>query len=242
MCCPLCGKTRIRLVAFTDAAGALRIRISDDGRGIDAELLRAAVVRKGLARKDVAAQLRDAELFEFMFLPGFSSKDQVTEISGRGYGLDAVQTIIKDLGGNLAVTSRLNSGTTFELNLPLTLSVLRTLVVDIAGQTYAFPLGRLFRALALPSTEIQSVEGRLHFSIGDEQIGLVSAHQVLQFPPPLTSQEVIHVVVLGTAERRFGMVVDAFLANETVLVKPLDPRLGKVHLGSVARILASGTE
>jgi two-component system, chemotaxis family, sensor histidine kinase and response regulator WspE len=227
-------------IAAEHTAGALRIRIADDGRGIDPERLRRAVVRKGLSREEVAAQLSEAELLEFMFLPGFTSRDTVTEVSGRGYGLDAVHTIIKDLGGKLSVASQPGRDTTFELNLPLTLSVLRTLVVDVAGEPYAFPLGRLFRAVMLSPEQVDSIEGRLSFMLGNEQVGLVSAHQVLQLPGAATTGDLLHVVVLGAADRKFGLIVDAFLGEERVLVKPLDARLGKIKDVSAACVLPNG--
>ncbi|WP_256199953.1 chemotaxis protein CheA [Verrucomicrobium spinosum] len=126
----------IRLEA-RHSAGMLMIEVTDDGRGIDLEMIRSAVVRKNLTTAALAAELSAAELLEFLFLPGFSMKDTVTHLSGRGVGLDVVQAMAKEVGGGARISSNLGSGTQFQLQLPLTLSVLRTLIVEVGGETYA---------------------------------------------------------------------------------------------------------
>ena len=146
------GKPRegaIRLEA-RHSAGMLLIEISDDGRGIDPEALRRAVVAKQLTTAELAAELTEPELLEFLFLPGFTMKESVTHLSGRGVGLDVVQTMVKEVGGAVRVSSQPGKGTEFQLRLPLTVSVLRTLLVEIGGEPYAFPLARIASALKLP--------------------------------------------------------------------------------------------
>jgi two-component system, chemotaxis family, sensor histidine kinase and response regulator WspE len=236
-----CGKPAAGKVTLSaeHSAGALHVSVSDDGRGISVEHIRRSVVRRGMVREEVAAQLSESELFEFMFLPGFTSKDTVTEISGRGYGLDAVHTLINEVGGKLNVTSSPGNGARFHLELPLTLSVLRTLIVDIGGEAYAFPLGRLLRTVKVPAEEIRVAQGCQYFTLFGEQIGIVSASQLLQLESG-SNGETLSVVVLGNRMRRFGIVVDKFVSEETVLVKPLDPRLGKVKDISAAGLLPDG--
>ena len=131
----------------------LRIRVSDDGRGIDLDALRERIVRKSLATGDMASTLDRQELLEFLFLPGFSTAQQVTDISGRGVGLDVVQSTAREIGGSARIDTELGRGTVFELELPITLSVIRALLVDVAGETLAFPLARIEREVTASSTQ-----------------------------------------------------------------------------------------
>src|SRR5215831_9583602 len=120
-------------------AGTLAITIADDGGGIDLERLRTKVVERRLTTADMARTMTDAELLEFLFLPGFSTAGAITEYSGRGVGLDVVQTMVRTVGGSVRISSQLGQGTTFHLQLPITLSVVRAVLVEIAGEKYAFP-------------------------------------------------------------------------------------------------------
>ncbi|WP_038161040.1 hybrid sensor histidine kinase/response regulator [Verrucomicrobium sp. BvORR106] len=226
----------IRLEA-RHSAGMLMIEVTDDGRGIDLEMIRSAVVRKNLTTAALAAEMTDAELLEFLFLPGFSMKDTVTQLSGRGVGLDVVQTMAKEVGGGARISSNLGRGTQFQLQLPLTLSVLRTLIVEVGGETYAFPLARIAGALKVPRDQIESVEGREHFRFGDQQVGLVTAHQVLGVPDAPAAEAEVPVLVLGDKNSRYGVVMDRFLNERELVVLPLDPRLGKIKDISAAALM-----
>ena len=143
-------------------AGMLQIVLADDGRGIDLERLRAKVVERGLTTAAVAAQLSETELLDFLFLPGFSTKEHVTEVSGRGVGLDVVQSMVHAVRGSVRVTSRPGQGTRFVLQLPITVSVIRALLVEIAGEPYAFPLSRIDRIFMLDRNDLRELEGKQH--------------------------------------------------------------------------------
>lgn len=219
------------------SGGMLLVEVSDDGRGIHLDALRAAVLRKELTTPEVVSKLGDAELFEFVFLPGFTMRETVTDISGRGVGLDVVKNMAKEVGGTARVSTQFGQGTTFQLCLPLTLSVLRTLLVEIAGEPYAFPLGRIGTVLKVPREKIQSIEGREHFTLGSEQVGLVTARQVLAITEAMPAQAELPVVVLGDTSGRYGVVVDRFLGERELVVRTLDPRLGKVKDISAAALM-----
>jgi two-component system sensor histidine kinase and response regulator WspE len=221
-------------------AGMLQITLSDDGRGIDPAQLRAKVVERGLASAAMAEQLTEAELLEFLFLPGFSTKEKVTEISGRGVGLDVVQSMVRAVGGVVRVSSQVGQGTRFTLQLPITMSVVRALLVRIAGEPYAFPLNRIDRIVMLPKSSILVLEGRQHFMMDDQPIGLVEASQVLALPAGGGDAEVIPVVVASDRSHRFGVVVDEFLGERDLEVRPLDVRLGKVPNINSASVLEDG--
>lgn len=222
------------------SAGKLLITVSDDGRGVDVEQLRASIVRKKLSIPETASHLSEAELLEFLFLPGFSMKDTVTEISGRGVGLDVVQSMIKAVRGAIRISSTPGRGMRFTLQLPLTLSVVRALLVEIAGEPYAFPLGFIARTLRLPEKDVSATEGRQHFAFDGRQVGLVGAHEVLGKPAGRRDPGELPVVVVGDGEHRYGLVVDKFLGEHEFVVQPLDSRLGKVKDIAAAALMENG--
>jgi two-component system sensor histidine kinase and response regulator WspE len=228
----------VRLEAH-HSAGALQIVVSDDGRGIDLERVREMVIGRGLADADVTARLSEAELLEFLFLPGFTLKEAVTQISGRGVGLDAVQDMLKQVRGTVRVSTSPGAGTRFQLQLPLTLSVVRTLLADIGGEAYAFPLAHVVRAVKTRRSAIRILEGRQHFDFDGRQVGLVSAHQVLSVGAQPAGDE-IAIIVLGDQHDLYGLVVDGFLGGHELVVQPLDPRLGKIRDISAAALTPDG--
>lgn len=220
-------------------AGMLHITLADDGRGVEVERLRERAVAKGLVAQAVAERLGELELLEFLFLPGFTTSDRVTEISGRGVGLDVVQSMVKAVGGTVRVASQPGRRTVFTLQLPITMSVIRALLVQIAGEPYAFPLTRIDHILPVPQAAIRTVEGRQYFDRDGAATGLVLAAQILELvgPPP---PDPMPVVVVSDRGQQFGMIVDAFLGERDLEVRPLDPRLGKVADINSASLLESG--
>ena len=229
----------IRLEA-RHVAGTLQVRLSDDGRGIDPERVRAKVIDRALAPAAMAAKMTEAELFEFLFLPGFSTKSEVTSLSGRGVGLDVVQSMVQSVGGSVRLTSQLGTGTCFTLQLPITMSVIRALIVHIAGQPYAFPLSRLESIQRVDASTVETLEGRPFFTLNGESVGLVPATQVLDLPQTPSTTECLSVVVLSDRGSRFGVVVDEFLGERDLDVRPTDPRLGKIPNISTASVLEDG--
>lgn len=224
-------------------AGRLVIEISDDGAGVDLEALRRAIVRRRLASEETAARLSQAELLDFLLLPGFSMRDTVSEVSGRGVGLDAVQEMVRHVRGSLRLTQAPQCGLHFRLELPLTLSVVRTLLVEVAGEAYAFPLGRVLRASAVARSEIEQTEGHQHFRHDGRAVGLVSAAQVLQRPEAEAAHEREHVpvVVVGEADRIYGIAVDRMLGERLLVVQPLPAALGKVRDIAAGSLTDDGT-
>ena len=221
-------------------AGMLQITLSDDGRGIDIENLRSKAVTRGLVAKQVADQLSEVELLEFLFLPGFSTKDNVTEISGRGVGLDVVQSMVKAVGGSVRVATQLGRQTTFTLQLPITMSVIRALLVSIGGEPYAFPLTRIDQIIFCHHADIRTVEGRQYFQRDGVSIGLVMAAQILETSATASTADPMPIVVVSDRGQQFGMIVDAFLGERDLEVRPLDPRLGKVPDINSASLLENG--
>ncbi len=230
----------IRLEA-RHSAGMLVVSIADDGAGVDIERLRRAVVERSLASESVASKLSESELLEFLFLPGFTLRDEVTEISGRGVGLDIVHAMVKSVRGAIRLQTQPGKGLRVQLHLPLTLSVVRALLVQVAGEPYAIPLTQISRTLNLPRPHIETLEGRHYFLLGDQQIGLVSAHEVLECGEPVLAGEELPVVVLGDRSCRYGLIVDRLLGQRELVVHPLDFRLGKVEDISAAAFMEDGS-
>lgn len=222
------------------SSGMLSIIVRDDGRGIDPETLRKKVVERGLTVDAMAENLSDAELMEFLFLPSFSTRDEVTEISGRGVGLDVVHSTVQEMRGVVRATSTPGQGLQFHMQLPLTLSVVRALLVEIGGEPYAFPLARIDRTLKLHRDNVEVMEGRQYFTLGSQHIGVLSANQVLELLEPALQQDELPIVVLGERLDRYGVVVDRFLGERNLVVQTLDPRLGKVQDVGAAAILENG--
>jgi two-component system, chemotaxis family, sensor histidine kinase and response regulator WspE len=230
----------IRLEAF-HRGGMLAISITDDGRGINPDWLRQKIITQKLATAEMVAQMKDPELLEFLFLPGFSTAQQVTEISGRGVGLDIAKSMAQEVGGTVRAGSQPGKGTSFHFQLPLTLSVVRTLLVEVSGHPYAIPLARIEHVLTVEPEQIADIESRQYFTMNQQNIGLIAAHQVLELPPVSHPGEALSVVVVGDQSNAYGLVVDRFLGERDLVVRPLDPRLGKVPDISATSLLGDGT-
>ncbi len=234
------GEGTIRLEA-QHSAGNLLITVSDDGCGIDLANLRNRIVQKKLTTPEAAEQMSESEILEFLLLPGFTTKQKVTEISGRGVGLDAVQAIVREVRGAIRIWTEFGRGTTFQMRLPLTLSIVRALLVEIRSQPYAFPLVHINRALKVAKKDIEVVAGRQNFCFEDRQIGLIAANQIFGGTGDSPLGELVSVVVIGSKANCYGVVTEKFLGERELVIKPLDPRLGKIKDISAGALLDDGS-
>ncbi|SDV03333.1 hybrid sensor histidine kinase/response regulator [Pseudomonas mucidolens] len=230
----------IRLRA-SHQAGLLVLELSDDGNGVDLDRLRGAIVDRNLSPLETALRLSEEELLTFLFLPGFSLRDKVTQVSGRGVGLDAVQHMVRQLRGAVVLEQTAGQGSRFHLEVPLTLSVVRSLVVEVGEEAYAFPLAHIERMCALAPDEIVQLEGRQHFWHEGRHVGLVAAHQLLQRPAGQASDDTLKVVVIRERDVVYGIAVERFIGERTLVVLPLDERLGKVQDISAGALLDDGS-
>ncbi|WP_426386184.1 hybrid sensor histidine kinase/response regulator [Pseudomonas brassicacearum] len=230
----------IRLRA-SHQAGLLVLELADDGAGVDLDRVRRSIVERGLSPEQTAASLSEEELLTFLFLPGFSLRDKVTEVSGRGVGLDAVQHMVRQLRGAVVLEQTAGEGSRFHLEVPLTLSVVRSLVVEVGDEAYAFPLAHIERMCDLAPEDIVQVEGRQHFWHEGRHIGLVAASQLLNRPATKGSSQTLTVVVIRERETIYGVAVERFIGERTLVVLPLDERLGKVQDISAGALLDDGS-
>ncbi|MDN7701627.1 MULTISPECIES: hybrid sensor histidine kinase/response regulator [Burkholderia] len=222
------------------SAGSLLVSVIDDGPGVDMDALRAAVVRQRLTDDETAARLSDPELLEFLLLPGFSMRDAVTDVSGRGVGLDAVQEMVRGVRGAVRIFNEPGAGMRFVLQLPLTLSVIRSLLVEVGGEPYAFPLAHVRRTLELAHDDIDVLEGQPHFPFDGRRAGLVAAHQLLDAGEPDVARASTAVVVVGGEPELYGVAVDRFLGERMLVVQPLDSRLNKIQNIAAGALLENG--
>jgi two-component system sensor histidine kinase and response regulator WspE len=232
---PETGTLRLEAV---HRAGMLMIMLSDDGKGINLAKLRQKILQRGLADEAIVDNLTESELMEFLFLPGFSTSSNLTEISGRGVGLDVVHDMVHEVGGIVRAFSTPGKGVSFHLELPLTLSVIRTFLVEIAGEPYAFPLARIDRCVVLSEEDLETVEDRQYFRFGNTNIALVDIHDVLEIEEPVSHPDGLPVVVISDRSHAYGLLVDKFVGECDLVVRPIDPRLGKIpDISSVAVML-----
>ena len=221
-------------------SGMLIITVQDDGRGIDHEMIRCKIVEEGRATAEMAARLGRAELLEFIFLPGFSTAVNVTEISGRGFGLNVVHSMLREVGGSSKIESQLGQGTVFRLMLPITLSVLRAVLAEVNGVIFALPIAHIDRLLMLNQNDIRPGASAAYFHLDNERIGLVMAQDVFHWPRPEKKPDNAAVVVISEHNSRYGLQVDRFIGSREIVVMPLDERLGKIPNISAASLAEDG--
>jgi len=199
------------------------IEIHDDGAGIDPERLRSKAREKGLIEADAAARLGSEECLHLVFLPGLSTKQDITDISGRGVGMDVVQSRIRELGGQISIHSELGRGSRFIIRVPLTLAILPTLLIQAAEDIYALPLARVLEVLHASPKALGCLDGCTVLDRNPHTLPLVDMRQWLGLEP--VSAPLLTVVVLQAAQTRFGLVVDQVRGREEVVIKPLPSRL-----------------
>ena len=231
----------IIIIEAKHVSGMLHITVSDDGRGIDTEKLRKKVVEKKLVSQKIASDLTEYELHDFLFLPNFTTKKTVTKTSGRGVGLDIVHDTIRKIRGSVQLTSILGKGTFFEIKLPLTLSIIRGLIVEINNEPYSFPLVNIDHVLKVPRTDIKEVEGRQYFVSKEKRIGIIAAQQVLDLDDNEADDADLSIIVMNSERNTYGLIIDSFLGIRDLVVQQLNPKLGKLRSISAAAIAEDGT-
>lgn len=236
---PSCGKI---ILEAAHNAGQLLIKVKDDGCGIDIDQLRRLVVTKNLTDAETAAKLSDYELLQFMFLPGFTTVDKVTELSGRGVGLDIVHDMIKDVGGSVHISTERNKGTTVRLLLPITLSVVRSLVFKLDNEAYALSLTEIDCCVDLAGKDIILKDGIEYMTLrGDKLIPIVDAKRVLRLSNERSRDDNIRLAVIGSGTNYLGLIVDAFIGEYDLVVRPMNPQLGTTPCISCCAIMENGS-
>lgn len=220
----------------------IRLSIQDDGAGMNAELLRRKSVEKGLLTQEAADRLTPQECFELILLPGFSTKDQISDISGRGVGMDVVKTAITRLSGTIAIESELGLGTTISIKVPLTLAILPTLMVVVSKRKYAIPLGIVSEIFEMADKEVNIVDGQATIIVRERALPLYRLNHWLALPGEVmaTRSATDLVVMVQVGAQLIALVVDSVIGQEEVVIKPLGELLHTVAGFAGATITGDG--
>jgi len=212
------------------------VEVIDDGRGIDAQKIRAKAIELGMTTAEEAARLSEAETLEFIFRPGFSTAEQVTEVSGRGVGMDVVQSVLHRLKATISVETRPGQGTTFRLKLPLTLAIIKALLFWVEQRLYAIPLNAVLEIARTFETEVHQVDNYEVLQLRNQVLPLLR----LGRPVGDDRKSKLFVLVITVGERKYGLIVDALEGEEELVIKALDDHTFHTDLVSGASILGDG--
>jgi two-component system chemotaxis sensor kinase CheA len=232
-------KGLIRVVASKQQDHVL-IEVSDDGRGIDVNKIREAAVRKNMMTEPQAENALVRDLIDLLFKPGFSTASKVTEVSGRGVGLDVVKKNVEALGGTVMVNTSKGGGTTFSLWLPFTLAIIEAMLVNIAGQAYAVPMGTVVESHKYEDSEIKTVRSREVVQLRGEVLPLVRMREFFRLDKHPDKRTYINSLIVQSRDRRAAIEVDELLGHQQIVVKSLDQRLKGVKGISGGTILGTG--
>jgi two-component system chemotaxis sensor kinase CheA len=230
---------QIWLRAFRQKDKAV-VQVEDDGRGMDPAKLRAKAVERGQITDAQAAAMTDAEALYLCCLPGLSTARQVTDVSGRGVGMDAVRTRVEALGGALVLESKPGKGTRISLHLPTSVAIVQVLLLGIDGEVFAVPVTRVLRTLELAPHEIEMRGRQLLFRFDEEDVPLLSLRKILRLPAPETRGRLLTVAVVQVRQRTVGLVVDRFVGQQEAFVKPLPRPLASIDGVAGVTILGDG--
>jgi len=219
--------------------------VRDDGRGIDLSQIRAQAVAKGIVKAEEVQRLSDSEAMNLIFEPGFSTAAEVTEVSGRGVGMDVVRTVLDRLKGTVHISSTKGQGTTIQLRAPLTLASIQTLLFRVGGRLFAVPLSSVVEITRVTDSEIHRVDQREVLRLREQILTLVRLNRLSQIHavemPADKKKKRSFVIVIGAAEKRFGLIVDSLVGEEELVIKALPSEIIYSDLVSGASILGDGT-
>jgi two-component system chemotaxis sensor kinase CheA len=236
---PVAGLVRL---AASRQRNSVLIEVEDDGKGMSPDHLREVAVKKDILSREEADKLSDNDALNLIFMPGFSGAKVVTDISGRGVGMDAVKTKIEALGGSVKISSVPGQGSIMKLQLPLTVAIIQSLMVTVAGETYAIPLGSVIRDVGIKASDIKTIEGKEVIMLRGEVFPLLRLHDVLECPTEEEEKQNLIVVVVEKMGSNIGLVVDGLLGQQEVIIKTLDNKLLKNMKGFAgATILGDGS-
>ena len=216
------------------------ISIKDDGRGVDTERVSRKALERGLITQEQLAGMGQRDILELIFLPGFSTKEKATDLSGRGVGMDVVRTNIKKLNGIIEIKSEQGQGSEFILKLPLTLAIIQALLVDVEGEIYSVPLGAVIETLRVEEREFHVIGGQEVLKLRDSVLPLLRLRRVFNVTPAERNSGSYYVVVLGVAEKRVGLVVTRLLGQQEVAIKSLGRYLSNLPGIAGSTILGDG--
>jgi two-component system chemotaxis sensor kinase CheA len=231
------SKTGTLEISARHAGGNVVIEVKDDGRGIDPAKVGKRAVERGLITAEAAEALDGKGAAELLFLPGFSTAEVTSDISGRGVGMDAVRTMIRELGGEVTLTSELGQGTMAQIRLPLTLAIMNALLVEAGGQPYAIPLDRVERTLRLADQTLRSVAGQRMLVLRDGVLPVLDGASALGGVPAADAE---HAVIVRGQDRRLALAVTHLVGQRELVTRPLPPDVADRAAVSGGAVLSDG--
>jgi two-component system, chemotaxis family, sensor kinase CheA len=234
---PRCGRV---ILAAEQEGDHILLSISDDGKGMDANVLRAIAVKRGVMDKDAADRLSETDCYNLIFAPGFSTKTEISDVSGRGVGMDVVKTKIAQLNGSINIYSTKGQGSKIVIKVPLTLAIMPTLMVMLGDQAFAFPLVNVNEIFHLDLSRTNVVDGQEVVIVRDKALPLFYLKRWLVAKAAHEEQREGHVVILSVGTQRIGFVVDQLVGQEEVVIKPLGKMLQGTPGMSGATITGDG--
>ncbi|EAJ7401753.1 hybrid sensor histidine kinase/response regulator [Campylobacter upsaliensis] len=229
----------VQLKAYNEG-NHIVVEITDDGKGLDASGLKMKALEKNLITEKEAEQMTDKEAFALIFKPGFSTAAKVTNVSGRGVGMDVVKTNIEKLNGVIEIDSELGKGSTFKLKIPLTLAIIQSLLVGTQEEFYAIPLASVLETVRVPIDNIYTIEGKNVLRLREEVLSLVRLSDVFGVKQVLESGDQTYVVIIGVAESKLGIIVDTLVGQEEIVIKSMGDYLQNIQGIAGATIRGDG--
>lgn len=233
------SETGTVLLKASNEGNMIVIEVKDDGAGIDVEKVREKAIKKGLIHPDKV--ITDQDAYQLIMQPGFSTSDKITNISGRGVGLDVVKTMINNLKGSISVQSAKGKGTSFIIKLPLTLAIIQGLLVRVADQIYSIPIANVIESQRIDYTEISHIDNYEIMTVRNEVISVLRLSRLFGLPEETASDGSCYIVIVGTQEKKIGVMVDALIGEEDVVIKPLKDKFTSSPGIAGASILGDGS-
>lgn len=233
------AKATVKLIARHEGNNVI-IEVDDDGHGIDPKIIRQKMVEKNILKDEEAAQITDLEVINYIFHSGFSTAKEVTDISGRGVGLDAVRNKIESLSGEIYLDSQVGVSTKFIIKLPLTLAIIQALLVQLCNETYSIPLSLIAETTCITSEEIKMVQDQEVIILRGHVLPLIRLHKVYEVPHNPLNNEEISVVVVKKGEKKVGLLVDSLLGQQEIVIKSFSGILSNIPAIAGATILGNG--
>ncbi len=227
------------LLKASNEGNMIVIEIKDDGAGIDVDKVKAKAIQKGLIHPDKV--ISDQDAYQLIMMPGFSTADKISNISGRGVGLDVVKTMIANLKGSISVNSAKGKGTSFIIKLPLTLAIIQGLLVRVANQIYSIPIANVIESQRINYSEINHIDNYEIMNVRNEVISVLRLSRLFGLPETVSDDDSCYIVIVGSQEKKIGVMVDALIGEEDVVIKPLRDKFTSSPGIAGASILGDGS-
>lgn len=229
----------IELKAYQEN-GQIIIEISDDGKGLEIEKIKEKAISEGLVEQSEISKMSKENILALIFEPGFSTKDEVTNISGRGVGMDVVKSNIEMAGGSVEVYSEIDAGSTFKVTIPLTLVIIPTLIIKLKELSFAIPQNSIVELIRVKAQNISKIDDVMVYRVRGELLPILSLYELLELPNKAYAKGIIQIIIIEVNDCRFGIIVDEIKSTQDIVVKPLSNKIKELRIYSGVTILGDG--